>query len=214
VILAGAASARAAQAPRSLDLIPAPRQLKRRTGEFTVTRKTEIVLQSKTAQRDHLAAEILAAEIERINRPLAANPFSRSLPRGRNIIYLGEPQNDASLARLLPIGMNLSEPNSAARATCFSQGQIESSSPRATDRESSTASPRCASCSGQMLPAGPNAQPSKSAIGRRCAGAASRTISAAARSRPSPTWSSRSARSLPTKSTCSGCTWKRLRFPR
>ncbi len=101
LILSGAPQARAAQAPESLDLIPAPRQLKRETGEFTVTRRTEIVLQSKTAQRDRLAAEILAGEIERITGHTPKIRSQRSLSRRRGIIFLGEPENDASLARLL-----------------------------------------------------------------------------------------------------------------
>jgi hypothetical protein len=101
LILAGAPRVRAAQEPASLDLIPAPRQLKRQTGSFNVTPRTEIVLQRETAERDRLAAEILAGEIERITGHSPRIRSERSLPHGRNVIYLGEPENDAALARLL-----------------------------------------------------------------------------------------------------------------
>jgi len=85
LLLASAIPARA----QSLHLIPQPRELQTRTGQFLLTAKTEIVLTREHEQQDRPAAEMLAGEIERLSGRKPRIRAERSLPGSRNIIFLG-----------------------------------------------------------------------------------------------------------------------------
>jgi hexosaminidase len=87
---------------RALHLIPQPRQIKTQTGEFLLTRKTEIVLTRAHETEDRLAAQMLAAEIERLTGRRPPIRAERSLPGSREIIFLGRAgEKDRRLDSLL-----------------------------------------------------------------------------------------------------------------
>jgi len=87
---------------QALHLVPQPRQIKTQAGEFLLTPKTEIVLTRAHEKQDHLAAEILAAEIERLTGRLPRIRAVSSLPRSRGIIFLGRAgDKDGGLEALL-----------------------------------------------------------------------------------------------------------------
>jgi hexosaminidase len=85
-----------------LHLIPQPRQIKTQFGEFFITRKTEIVITRRHEEQDRLAAQILAGEIGRLTGRSPRIRIERSLPRSREIIFLGRAgEKDRELDSLL-----------------------------------------------------------------------------------------------------------------
>jgi hexosaminidase len=87
---------------QALHLIPQPRQIKMQTGEFVITPKTEIVFTRAHEQQDRLAAQILAAEIERLTGHSPRIRVEQSLPRSGQIIFLGRADDkDRELESLL-----------------------------------------------------------------------------------------------------------------
>jgi hexosaminidase len=95
--MAPAAGAQAQKPEAELHLIPAPRKVKRQAGQFTLTRRTRIVLMRAHAAEERVAAEMLAEDIERLSGTRPRITTARSLPRGRGIIYLGRPERDRRL---------------------------------------------------------------------------------------------------------------------
>ncbi|HEY7910745.1 MAG TPA: family 20 glycosylhydrolase [Blastocatellia bacterium] len=85
---------------QDLRLVPEPRQVTRREGEFHINRKTRIVINSASRDEDRVAADTLAEEIESATRLRPRITSSRFVPRS-NVIYLVRPVNDKKSARLL-----------------------------------------------------------------------------------------------------------------
>ncbi|MDE3135949.1 MAG: beta-N-acetylhexosaminidase [Acidobacteriota bacterium] len=87
---------------QALHLIPQPRQIKTQSGEFLLTPKTEIVITRAHVQQDRLAAQILAAEIERLTGRKPRIRSEQSLPRSGRVIFLGRAgEEDRNLESLL-----------------------------------------------------------------------------------------------------------------
>jgi hypothetical protein len=81
---------------QDLKLIPEPKQVERRAGDFLITSKTRIVINAAHATEDRTAAETLAEEVERASHRKVAVTTSRSLPKA-NAIYLARISDDAKL---------------------------------------------------------------------------------------------------------------------
>ncbi len=79
---------------QDLKLIPEPRHLQRKEGQFAVTSQTRIVV---TRAEDRTAAESLAEEIESAGFDRPRIQVSASAPEGSNLIYLGRIGERASL---------------------------------------------------------------------------------------------------------------------
>lgn len=87
---------------QSLHLVPRPRQLKTQPGEFLLTGKTEIVLTRADENEDGVAAQMLAAEIERLTGRRPRIRAEHSLPASGEIIFLGRAgEKDRRLDSLL-----------------------------------------------------------------------------------------------------------------
>jgi hexosaminidase len=100
-LLLAALSSRPVRA-QALHLIPQPRQIKLQSGEFVLTPKTEIVITRAHEQQDRFAAQILAAEIERLTGHHPRIRAGQSLPRSGQIIFLGRAgEKDRDLELLL-----------------------------------------------------------------------------------------------------------------
>jgi hypothetical protein len=93
---------------RELKLIPEPKQAKPGEGQFTVTAKTRVLINSAHADEDRAAAEMLAEEIERATGLKIRIATTRSISGGSGTIYLVHAGDDTKAsARLDSIGLGM-----------------------------------------------------------------------------------------------------------
>jgi hypothetical protein len=85
---------------QELKLIPEPKQVQKRGGQFTITSKTRVVINSARASEDRTAAETLIEEIEAAAGFKLKITTSRSVPKS-NAIYLARVADDKRLAQTL-----------------------------------------------------------------------------------------------------------------
>ncbi len=87
---------------QTLNLIPAPRDVRPLSGQFQLNRRTEIVVTRKYARQDMTAARMLQKEIERISGRKPRIRTERSMPGRHDTIFLGRTtRRDRRLDRLL-----------------------------------------------------------------------------------------------------------------
>jgi hypothetical protein len=86
---------------QSLKLIPAPREVQTREGRLAINANTRIVVGAAHAKEDHLAAEMLAEEIESANGLKIQVTSARRLPKQAGTIYLARVDDDAALRSAL-----------------------------------------------------------------------------------------------------------------
>jgi len=86
---------------RDLRLIPEPRQVKRKAGEFLIAPATRLVVAAAHAAEDRLAAETLAEEIESATGKKITIATARATPKLSGVIYLARIGDDANLRRTL-----------------------------------------------------------------------------------------------------------------
>lgn len=79
--------------PNDLHLIPAPREIERGQGQFAISAATRIVLNSRHAKEDRVAAEAIADEIESATGHKAAIVAAAAMPAGP-VIYLARSGED------------------------------------------------------------------------------------------------------------------------
>lgn len=84
-----------------LKLIPEPKSLETRTGTFTISPRTRVVVNSAHADEDRTAAETLAEEIEAATGLKLKITTSRSMPKAAGGIYLARVGDDGSMKSAL-----------------------------------------------------------------------------------------------------------------
>jgi hexosaminidase len=90
----------AQSAAQELKLIPEPKQAQKREGALPITSKTRIVINSRLAAEDRLAAEVIAEEIESATGQKIKITSARSAPKS-NAIYLARVGDDRRIISTL-----------------------------------------------------------------------------------------------------------------
>src|SRR5262249_11889455 len=85
---------------QELRLVPEPKQVQRREGNFTITSRTRLVINTARADEDRTAAETLAEEIEAAIGQKLKITTSKSMPRS-NVIYFARIADDKRLGAVL-----------------------------------------------------------------------------------------------------------------
>lgn len=85
---------------QDMKLVPEPKQVQKREGQFTITSKTRIVINAAHAEEDRTAAETLVEEIEAAIGAKLRITTSRSMPKS-GAIYLARVGDDKRLASTL-----------------------------------------------------------------------------------------------------------------
>ena len=88
---------------QELRLVPEPKQVQRHEGNFTITSKTRIVINTTHAEEDRTAAETLVEEIEGTTKQKLKITTSKSLPKS-GAIYLARVADDKRMGEALKAG--------------------------------------------------------------------------------------------------------------